>query len=290
MGNPRGFPWPGRGPLNRARFRRSFLGAWQDAVRRRGRGGRHGDVRRRRRLTAWFTDAEIEKVRLEAARHGMAPAAWLAKLGTDAAGAAGGGEAAAVPWPGPRPTRSRTCRTRPRWPASIGYLFNQAVAEAALAPASTPPALRPPRRRGPRGAPDGGRDAEGRPGTAAMIGRVLPRGENVRGVLHYLYGKGKQNQHVNPHLVAGWIHPAGLEPPPRGRRQPQLQPADRAARAAGAARPGQGARQVRLPRGGPVRAGRPRARRRRVERDRRRGHAPDRACPSAAARTRACAG
>ncbi len=48
-----------------------------------------------------------------------------------------------------------------------------------------------------------------------MIGRVLPRGENVRGVLHYLYGKGKRNQHVNPRLVAGWIHPADLEPPCR---------------------------------------------------------------------------
>ena len=48
-----------------------------------------------------------------------------------------------------------------------------------------------------------------------MIGRVLPRGKNVRGVLHYLYGKGKQNQHVSPHLVAGWIHPADLEPPRR---------------------------------------------------------------------------
>ena len=55
---------------------------------------RHGEVRRERRLAAWFTDAEIEKVRLEAGRHGMAPAAWLAKLGTDAAGAdaAGAGE------------------------------------------------------------------------------------------------------------------------------------------------------------------------------------------------------
>ena len=48
-----------------------------------------------------------------------------------------------------------------------------------------------------------------------MIGRVLPRGKNVRGVLHYLFGKGKQNQHVNPHLVAGWLHPAELEPPRR---------------------------------------------------------------------------
>jgi len=25
-----------------------------------------------------------------------------------------------------------------------------------------------------------------------MIGRVLPRGKNVRGVLHYLFGKGKR--------------------------------------------------------------------------------------------------
>jgi hypothetical protein len=48
-----------------------------------------------------------------------------------------------------------------------------------------------------------------------VIGRVLPRGTNVRGVLHYLFGKGKQGQHVNPHLVAGWLHPAGLEPPRR---------------------------------------------------------------------------
>ena len=48
-----------------------------------------------------------------------------------------------------------------------------------------------------------------------MIGRVLPRGGNVRGVLQYLYGKSKQNQHVNPRLVAGWIHPADLEPPRR---------------------------------------------------------------------------
>jgi hypothetical protein len=48
-----------------------------------------------------------------------------------------------------------------------------------------------------------------------VIGRVLPRGANVRGVLHYLFGKGKQGQHVNPHLVAGWLHPAELEPPRR---------------------------------------------------------------------------
>jgi hypothetical protein len=48
-----------------------------------------------------------------------------------------------------------------------------------------------------------------------MIGRVLPRGGNLRGLLHYLYGKGKHARHVNPHLVAGWVHPAEIEPPRR---------------------------------------------------------------------------
>jgi len=48
-----------------------------------------------------------------------------------------------------------------------------------------------------------------------VIGRVLPRGERVAGVLYYLYGPGKKRDHVNPHLVAGWIHPADLEPPLR---------------------------------------------------------------------------
>lgn len=42
----------------------------------------------------WFTGAELEKIRLEAGRHGMAPAAWLAKTGTDAA--EHGGRALAV--------------------------------------------------------------------------------------------------------------------------------------------------------------------------------------------------
>src|SRR5260370_22014596 len=88
----------------------------------------HGDVRRKRRLAAWFTDAEIEKVRLEAARHGMAPAAWLAKLGTDAAGAAGGGEA------GGRPLARAAAHAAADMPEpteaarKIAYLFHQAVA------------------------------------------------------------------------------------------------------------------------------------------------------------------
>jgi hypothetical protein len=38
--------------------------------------------------------------------------------------------------------------------------------------------------------------------------------------LAYLYGPGRRNEHTDPHIVAGWRHPAELEPPLRadGRR------------------------------------------------------------------------
>ncbi len=44
-----------------------------------------------------------------------------------------------------------------------------------------------------------------------MIGKVL-RGRNVRRLLYYLYGPGKANEHIDPHLVAGFGDPAELEP------------------------------------------------------------------------------
>ena len=44
-----------------------------------------------------------------------------------------------------------------------------------------------------------------------MIGRVLC-GANVAGLLRYLYGLGKVNEHNNPRLVAGFDDPAALEP------------------------------------------------------------------------------
>jgi hypothetical protein len=44
-----------------------------------------------------------------------------------------------------------------------------------------------------------------------VIGKVQ-RGDRVSGLLHYLYGPGKANEHLNPHLVAAWDDPAGLEP------------------------------------------------------------------------------
>jgi len=88
----------------------------------------HGDVRRRRRLAAWFTDAEIEKVRSEAARHGMAPAAWLAKLGTDAAGAPQGGEAGDRPLAKSAADAVADMSEATEVARKIGYLFDQAVA------------------------------------------------------------------------------------------------------------------------------------------------------------------
>ncbi len=52
-----------------------------------------------------------------------------------------------------------------------------------------------------------------------MIGKVL-RGERPAGLIYYLYGPGKHEEHTDPHIVAGWRHSAELEPPlrPGGRR------------------------------------------------------------------------
>ena|SRR6266568_1145240 len=52
-------------------------------------------------------------------------------------------------------------------------------------------------------------------GSVPLIGKVL-RGTRVSGLIWYLYGPGRREEHVNPRLVAGWRHPAELEPPLRG--------------------------------------------------------------------------
>ena len=46
-----------------------------------------------------------------------------------------------------------------------------------------------------------------------MIGRVVSVGDDVAGVLAYLFGPGRRNEHVNARLVAAWDDPADLEPP-----------------------------------------------------------------------------
>jgi hypothetical protein len=52
-----------------------------------------------------------------------------------------------------------------------------------------------------------------------VIGKVL-RGERPAGLIRYLFGPGKREEHLDPHIVAAWRHPAELEPPlrPDGRR------------------------------------------------------------------------
>ena len=44
-----------------------------------------------------------------------------------------------------------------------------------------------------------------------MIGKVV-RGSDVGGLLRYLYGPGRANEHTDPHLVAGFRDPHELEP------------------------------------------------------------------------------
>ena len=49
-----------------------------------------------------------------------------------------------------------------------------------------------------------------------MIGKISdPRGERAGGLIYYLFGPGRREEHTDPHLVAGWRHPAELEPPLR---------------------------------------------------------------------------
>ena len=54
-----------------------------------------------------------------------------------------------------------------------------------------------------------------------MIGKIsAPRGEHVEPLLYYLFGPGRREEHTDPHIVAGWRHPASLEPAlrPDGKR------------------------------------------------------------------------
>jgi MobA/VirD2-like, nuclease domain len=49
-----------------------------------------------------------------------------------------------------------------------------------------------------------------------VIGKITaPHGERVEGLIYYLYGPGRREEHTDPHVVAGWRHPAELEPPLR---------------------------------------------------------------------------
>jgi len=65
------------------------------------------------------------------------------------------------------------------------------------------------------GAPEHAERIRGQAG-GQMIGKITkPRGERVEPLIYYLYGPGRHEEHTDPHIVAGWRHPAELEPPLR---------------------------------------------------------------------------
>lgn len=41
-----------------------------------------------------------------------------------------------------------------------------------------------------------------------MVPKIHKRGQRTIGLLYYLYGPGKAEEHVDPHLVASWDHGA----------------------------------------------------------------------------------
>ena len=51
-------------------------------------------------------------------------------------------------------------------------------------------------------------------GSVPLIGKVL-RGTRVAGLTRYLYGPGRHEEHIDPHLVAGWRDPAEWSRVPR---------------------------------------------------------------------------
>jgi hypothetical protein len=48
-----------------------------------------------------------------------------------------------------------------------------------------------------------------------VIGKICPRGQDVVGLIRYLYGPGRREEHTDPHIIAGYRPPADLEPPLR---------------------------------------------------------------------------
>ena len=45
-----------------------------------------------------------------------------------------------------------------------------------------------------------------------MIGKVCPRGQDVAGLIRYLYSPGRREEHTDPHIIAGYRPPEDLEP------------------------------------------------------------------------------
>jgi hypothetical protein len=159
-----------------------------------------------------LTEEEYEEVGTAAADAGLAKGAYAAQATLAAAGACSARRGFSVP--------AGADRTDPRGragPPDRGQLKSgggeaerhRAALGGSLAVRGGEPAESgTPGRRG-----GGGAEA------SAVIGKVL-RGGRPNGLIRYLYGPGKREEHTDPHLVAGWRDPAELEPPLRrdGRR------------------------------------------------------------------------
>ena len=71
-------------------------------------------------------------------------------------------------------------------------------------------------RGGPPGRAEHGPDDGSGGADGQMIGKIsAPRGKRVEPLIWYLFGPGRREEHIDPHIVAGWRHPAALEPPLR---------------------------------------------------------------------------
>jgi hypothetical protein len=87
---------------------------------------RHSETRREFRLTTWFSARELDAIRRAAAAKGMAPAAYLAQLGTDAATATDPSRSPAPPGQLADAVAEMSAATEIA--RRHGYLLNQAVA------------------------------------------------------------------------------------------------------------------------------------------------------------------
>ncbi len=205
----------------------SELVARPAGVARSGRDRRHQSPRRSRNITAAFTDAEYAALTAAARRLGLTPTGFCAQAALAAAVAPAND---AVPCLGADPrvealaeaqVELATLRTAV---VRVGTNLNQAVA-ALHATGEAPVWLR-----------HCGRAVRLRPGrdrrngvAGASATALIPnitRGQRVHGLLIYLWGPGRREEHTDPHLVAAWDGAgelADLEPAPQ--RQPARRPA-----------------------------------------------------------------
>ena len=184
------------------------------------------EVKRPRTVRFDLSEEEFAEIGAAARRAGLAKGAYAAQI---VLAAARSGTS-----PGESPAAGGAGRVHPGRRAGPPHR-GQPQPGRGQAERHRPAQRRPPPVRGGEH-PPGPAPRPGRRGSAeadpAMIGKVSPHGQRVTGLIYYLFGPGREAEHTDPHIVAGWRHPAELEPPLRERRPPRLPPPDRPAPAA----------------------------------------------------------